>query len=100
MKDQIEVATAAHFLEEAADNSIYVYYINFDESEVTSSLFFIYQKFSDVFNERTEEVLPSHCDELDHIIELLLNITLSFRPLYNLSEEKLQVLKNYIDQHL
>ena len=100
IEDQIEVATAAHFLKEAEDNLIYAYYADFNEARPNSSLPSTYQKFADVFDEKAEEVLSPHQSELDHLIELLLNIIPLFRSLYNLSEEELWVLKNYIDQHL
>ena len=100
LPDWIEVASAAHFLKEAEDNPICVYYADFDELKTTSLLLTMYTEFTDVFNEKAEDVLPSHWGELNHHIELLLNTSSSFRPLYNLSEEELQVLKNYIDKHL
>ena len=100
IEDQIEVITAAHFLKKAEDNLIYVYYADFDEARPNLSLPSTYQKFADVFDEKAEEVLSPHQSELDHLIELLLNIIPLFRSLYNLSEEELWVLKNYIDQHL
>ena len=100
IEDRIEVAMTAHFLKEAEDNLIYAYYIYFNESQIISLLFLIYKEFADVFNEKAEEMLPPDWSELNHIIELLLNITLFFRLFYNLSKEELQILKNYIDQHL
>ena len=100
LSDQIEVASAAHFLKEAEDNPICVYYADFNELKTTSLLSSMYAEFTDVFDEKAEDVLPPHWGELNHHIDLLLSTSSPFRPLYNLSEEKLQVLKNYIDKHL
>ena len=100
IKDQIKMISAAHFLEETEDNSVYVYYTDFNKSEPSSAISVVYQAFSDVFNEKAEDILPSHQGELNHHIELLLSITPSFRSLYNLSEQELRVLKNYINKHL
>ena len=76
------------------DNSICVYYADFDELKTTSLLLTMYAEFTDVFNEKAEDVLPPHQGELNYHIELLLNTFSPFRSLYNLSEKKLQVLKN------
>ena len=82
------------------DNSICVYYADFNELKTTSLLLTMYAEFTDVFNEKAEDVLPPHQGELNHHIELLLNTFSPFRSLYNLSEKKLQILKNYINKHL
>ena len=53
-----------------------------------------------MFNEAAKTTLSSHCDDLDHSIELLLKTTPLFKLLYNLSEHKLKVLKAYINKNL
>ena len=60
IKNQVEMISAAHFLEEAEDNLIYVYYTDFDRSEPSSEISVVYQTFSDVFKEKAENILPSH----------------------------------------
>ena len=100
IEDQVEVTSAAVFLKEAKGSLIYIYYTDLKESGVSPEIFTVYQDFSDVFNEKAENILPLHWGELNHHIKLLLHITSSFRSLYNLSEQELAVLKNYIDKHL
>ena len=100
IEDQIEVTSAVLFLKEVKENLIYVYNADLNEPGVRLKISTVYQEFSDVFNEKAENILPPHWEELNHHIELLLHITLSFRPLYNLSEQELTVLKNYINKHL
>ena len=60
IEDRVEVTSAAHFLEEAEDNLIYVYYADFDRSGPSSEIPVVYQAFSDVFNEKAEDTLPPH----------------------------------------
>ena len=97
IEDHIEVTSAAHFLEKAADNSICVYYTDLNELKIISSLFFIHESFIDVFNEKAEETLPPHQSELNHHIKLLLKTSSLSESLYNLSKKELQILKKYID---
>ena len=60
IENQVEVITAAHFLEEAEDNLIYIYYTDFNKSGPSSEILVVYQTFSDVFNEKAENTLPPH----------------------------------------
>ena len=100
IEDEVKVASAAHFLEEAEDSLIYAYYTDLNKSGLTPELPAVYQEFADVFDEKTEDFLPPHQGKLNHHIKLLLHTTPPFEPLYNLSEQELRVLKNYIDKHL
>ena len=59
-----------------------------------------YADYTDVFSEEADSTLPLHQKDLDHTINLKLSCTAPFRPLYNLSEYKLSVLKKYIDKNL
>ena len=59
-----------------------------------------YSEFTDMFNENTDSELPPHQSELNHFIELKSGSTAPFSPLYNLSEYKLSVLKEYINKNL
>ena len=96
----MKVSSAAHFLEEAEDSLIYAYYTDIDKSGKALKISAVYQEFSDVFNEKAEDLLLPHQGKLNHHIELLSHTTLPFRLLYNLSEQELEVLKNYINKHL
>ena len=60
----------------------------------------MYNNFKDVFDEASETTLPPHCGTLDYAIDMLPGTVPPFRPLYNLSEHKLGVLKSYIDKNL
>ena len=60
IENQVEVASAVHFLEEAENNSIYIYYADFDQSGPVSEISAVYQAFSDVFDEKAEEILSPH----------------------------------------
>ena len=53
-----------------------------------------------MFNEHLDTTLPSHRKGLDHTIKLILSVKLMFRPLYNLSQWELNVLKIYIKKNL
>ena len=59
-----------------------------------------YHQYSDVFSEDADTTLPPHQRDLDHGIKLKPNTSAPFSPLYNLSEYKLKVLKEYIDKNL
>ena len=100
IEDDVKVVSAAHFLKEAEGSLIYVYYADLKKSDIRLEILTVYWDFSDVFDEKAEDILPSHWEELDHHIKLLLHTTPPFRLLYNLSEQELTVLKNYIDKHL
>ena len=59
-----------------------------------------YSDFADVFSEDNVDKLPSHRDHLDHSIPLEEDAKPQFGSIYNLSEVKLEVLKEYIEKHL
>ena len=100
IENQIEVTSAALFLKEAEENLIYIYNTDLNKSGVRLKIFTVYWEFSDVFNEKAENILPFHWEELNHHIKLLLHITPFFRLLYYLTEQELMMLKTYIDKHL
>ena len=60
IEDQVKVASAVHFLEEAEDNSIYIYYADFDQPGPVPEIPAVYQAFSDVFDEKAEDILSPH----------------------------------------
>jgi hypothetical protein len=59
-----------------------------------------YRDLADVFSKAKADQLPPHRGSLDHSIPLEEGAKPSFGPIYNLSELELQVLKEYIDEHL
>ena len=59
-----------------------------------------YKKFQNVFNEAVKNILSLHCKDLNHAINLKLNITSFFKSLYNLLKKKLMILKEYINKNL
>ena len=60
----------------------------------------VYITYADIFNEKADTTLPLHHRDLNHFINLKPSCTAPFSPLYNLSEYKLRVLKNYLDKNL
>ena len=52
------------------------------------------------FSKKDSDVLPPHRDGVDHNIELIAENTLSSSPLYSMSLEQLQLVKDYLDDHL
>ena len=59
-----------------------------------------YTQYTNVFSEKAESTLSPLHGELDHNIDLKPRCTAPFRPLYNLSEHELTVLKDYIKKNL
>ena len=59
-----------------------------------------YQDFAEVFSEERANTLFPHCGDLNHVIPLKEQSKLAFGPIYNLSENKLKVLHDYIEEHL
>jgi hypothetical protein len=59
-----------------------------------------YSDFADVFSERNADKLPPNRGHLDHSIPLEEGAKPQVGPIYNLSEVKLEVLKEYIETHL
>ena len=53
--------------------------------ELTSTLLNQYKDFQNMFNEHSDNTLPSHREGLNHTIKLLLSVKPTFGPLYNLS---------------
>ena len=53
-----------------------------------------------MFNKAVKMTLSPHRGSLNHLINLLLSSTSPFSSLYNLSEYKLGVLKDYINKNL
>lgn len=69
----------------------------FDVTEVTISD--VYKEFSDVFSDDKANIFPDHGLD-DHAIDLIDDRQPPYGPVYNLSEVKLTVLRQYIDKHL
>ena len=59
-----------------------------------------YADYTNVFSEEANSTLILYQKDLNHTINLKLSCTTLFRPLYNLSEYKLSVLKEYINKNL
>jgi len=57
-----------------------------------------YTDYADVFSESEAECLSAH-EKHDHVINIKRKNS-SHRPLYNLSDKKLQVLQNYLNDTL
>jgi hypothetical protein len=57
-----------------------------------------YINYADVFSESEAECLSAH-EKHDHVIDTKKKNP-SHRPLYNLSDKKLQVLQNYLNDAL
>ena len=53
-----------------------------------------------MFDKQSDTTLFSHRKGLDHTIKLVLSVKPMFRPLYNLSQQELNVLKVYIKKNL
>jgi hypothetical protein len=75
-----------------------------DSSTVTdpkSVVFSKYHDFLNVFSKKKADILPSHRKH-DHRIELKADKEEEhdYAPLYNLSEEELQLVKKYLKEHL
>src|SRR5436190_24076594 len=59
-----------------------------------------YHDLIDVFERQHVNKLLSHQKKYDIEIELKSEKNLNFRSLYNMSQEELQVLQQYLDEHL
>src|SRR5436190_18959183 len=59
-----------------------------------------YHNLIDVFERQNADELLSHQKEYNIRIDLKLEKTSNFEFLYNMSQEKLQVLQQYFDEHL
>ena len=61
----------------------------------------MYWEFADVFFKgKTETLLKFRGQQVDHIIELILNFKVFNKSVYNHSEKKLQVQRNYISENI
>ena len=63
-------------------------------------IFFDLIEYANVFSENEINELSSHRESFDHFIDLFLEKNSSFGSIYNLSENELKVLKDYIDKNL
>jgi len=57
------------------------------------------REYADVFSEKEANILPEHANH-DHGIDLEPGMDPPHRPIYNLSEKELGVLRNYIEEAL
>ena len=74
--------------------------INLNEQENSATLIpEAYKSLTEVFSETQMRILSSHYKE-DHSIDLLEEITPSFKSIYNLSAKKLTVLQKYLNINL
>ena len=69
-------------------------------SDTTSEIPEEYRDLAEAFSKEKAHALPPHRGPLDHHIPLEPGSKPVFGPIYNLSETKLQVLKEYIDDNL
>jgi hypothetical protein len=58
-----------------------------------------YQEFKDVFEKKNADTLPKH-QPYNYAIDLGEGKQPPFRPIYNLSQDKLVVLHEYMDENL
>ena len=82
------------------EDNLRVYVCEKDIKISEISLLLVYATYTNVFNEEVNTTLSPHKDELNHNINLKLSCTAPFKPLYNLSEYKLKVLKKYLNKNL
>ena len=70
-----------------------------EQKNFTTLISEAYKSLTEVFSETQTGILPSYCKG-DHSINLLEEITLSFKSMYNLSAKKLTVLQKYLNINL
>jgi hypothetical protein len=58
-----------------------------------------YKEFQDVFEKNNVDMLPQHCP-YDCAIDLHEGTQLPFGPIYNLSQNELVALRDYLDENL
>jgi hypothetical protein len=58
-----------------------------------------YQEFNDVFKEKNMDTLPKH-QPYNCPIDFVEEVQPPFRPIYNLSQDKVTALHEYIDENL
>ncbi len=59
----------------------------------------VYKDFEDVFSTKNACHLPLY-EDLDHTIDLIDDKQLSYKLIYNFSQNKLSIFRTYIDQNL
>ena len=83
MTNNIEVSDSEEFFSELEiRNEVYMYLIK----EGSLTLSDQYKDFQNVFDEHSDNALPSHREGLDYAIKLLPSMKLTFSSLYNLSQ--------------
>jgi hypothetical protein len=71
-----------------------------EEQRIETKLPTKYEKYKHVFDKAKAEELPLHRPGLDHEILLKLDFKPPWGPIYNLLEEELKVLKEYLEKIL
>ena len=66
---------------------------------IQMKIFFDLIEYADVFSENEINELSPHKESFDHFIDLLFEKNSSFESIYNLSENELKMLKDYIDKN-
>ena len=67
---------------------------------IQMKIFFDLIEYADVFNENEINKLSSHRESFDHFIDLLFEKNSFFESIYNLLENELKMLKDYINKNL
>ena len=68
-----------------------------------NSQFLISEEYHDlinVFEKKNADKLSSHCKDYNIEIDLKSEKMLNFRFMYDMSQEELQILQEYLDEHL
>jgi hypothetical protein len=70
-----------------------------EETTTSTNILAQYKEFQDIFEKKNANILPEH-RPYDCTIDLQDGAQPSFGPIYNLSQNELSALKNYIEENL
>ncbi len=68
--------------------------------DFAKKIFFEFKEFDDVFSLKNEKILTNHKKNVDHVIKLKNNKSLSYESFYNLFNFKLKTFRLYLDDAL
>jgi hypothetical protein len=90
---------ARAFIRAAKIGTLFAIYTTLTSRETTTSINVLaqYKEFQDVFEKRNVDILPKH-RPYDCAIDLQDGAQPPFGPIYNLSQNELSTLKNYIEE--
>ena len=92
---------ARAFMRAAKQGNTFAVYTNPqpESGVITKTIPEAYKEFADVFEKKNADILPEHCP-YDCAIDLQEGTQPPFGPIYNLSQNELAALREYIDENL